>query len=59
MKEKILAEYNNNRTQWMLQHDCLNDKDVLFKMMELYSAEVQSRNTLSYGEIGSGMRNTE
>ena len=37
MKEKILSEYNNNRTQWMLQHDCLNDKDVLFKMMELYA----------------------
>lgn len=37
MREKILAEYNNNRTQWMLKHDCKNDKDVLFKMMELYA----------------------
>jgi len=38
MREKILAEYNNNRTQWMLIHECKNDKDVLFKMMELYAA---------------------
>jgi len=40
MKQKILNDYNNNRTQWMLEHDCKNDKDVLFKMMQIYADHI-------------------
>lgn len=36
LKDEILKEYLNNRVQWMMQHNCTTDKDVLFKMMELY-----------------------
>jgi len=37
MREKIINDFQNNPTQWMLQHDCKTERDVLMKMMELYA----------------------
>ena len=36
-KEEIVKEYQNNPVQWMMQNDCKTNKDVLYKMMELYA----------------------
>lgn len=42
-KEEIVAEYMNNPVQWMLQHECKNHNDVLYKMMDMW-AEIQLKN---------------
>lgn len=38
-KKDIIADFGNNRVQWMLENNCTSEEEVVPRMMELYKEE--------------------